>query len=451
MTCALCDHVIHPARLAAAARAADRRPSSARPAFGTVRHRARRVLVVLGVLALLSGVATVALVHAHVRRANQVAAARSALQAKTVERLRTVWPAIDAAAARASRDVKGVGLEGRQPHRELLAALAPSVGSTTNAAWLTSMDADTATWSRYGRPDLRTLPSGDRLGSIVREGLAARLPDSVRTRLAADTLSPWLGVYRRAAAAPLPPAAWMYRPGVPGAHGPHAAPQFGFGVLKALAWANGAAALLALDAGDRAGAVRQARENVAVAHLVARSPSAIAWLVGRMQLRESAVLLAHVGRLANDSAAATDAEALSRALEGANGLRYAYGAVPDARDPRAAAIVAIVRDTLLPPGVRTEAAMQVVQGSCLSVRERLAGVADERQRTLDAAVVGLADLDPEGRLRPVMARALTEWRDLTRDGAATLGVPSPRPAWSGALAAVGLGGIAGRTVACPLL
>jgi hypothetical protein len=449
--CARCDHVIHPTRLAAATRAADRRPSSAMPAPGAFRNAAKRVLVVLGVLAVIGGVATVALVYSLVRQANEIAAARAVEQAKTIERLRTVWPAIDAAAARASRDIKGAGAEGRQPLRELLAALAPTTASPVRRAWFATMDADTTAFARYGQAQFSSLPSGDRPGRIVRAALPARLADSLEVQLAKDTLSPWIGVYRRVAASPLPPAAWAYRPEVPGANGPFGAPQFGLGVLKALTWGNGAAALLALDAGDRRGAVQRARENVAMAHLVARSPSMVAYLVGRQQLRESAALLGHVGRLAEDSVATADAAALVLALDGQKGLRYAFGPAPEARDPKAAAVLAIVRDTLLPPAVRTETALQVVTGSCLSARESLVGVGDDRQPSLDAAVAGLADLDPEGRLRPVMARTLTEWRGMTSDGAAMLGGWSQRPTWGDALTAVGLGGVAGRTVACTLL
>jgi len=449
--CALCDHVIHPTRLAAATRAADRRPSSAKPALGTFRHAARRVLVVLGVLAVLGGVATVALVYSLVGQANEIAAARAAEQAKTIDRLRTAWPAIDAAAARATRDVKVAGAEGRQPLRELLAALAPITGAPSRRGWFATMDADTTAFARYGQAQFSALPSGDRPGHVVRAALPARLPDSLKAQLVRDTVSPWIGVYRRVAASPLPPAAWAYRPEAPGANGPFGAPRFGLGMLKALTWGNGATALLALDAGDRAGAVRHARENVAMAHLVARSPSMIALLVGRQQLRESAGLLAHVGRLAKDSAAVADADVLTKALDGAKGIKFAFGPAPEARDAGAAAVVAIVRDTLLPPAVRMETALQVVTGSCLSARESLFGVSDDRQPSLDAAVAGLADLDPEGRLRPVMARTLTEWRDMTSDGAAVLGGWSQRPTWGDALTAVGLGGVAGRTVACTLL
>lgn len=451
MTCALCDHVIHPSRLAAATRAADRRPSSAVPAPGAFRRGATRVLVVLGALVLIGGIATVALVHTLVRQANEVAATRATEQHKTVARLRTAWPAIDSAATRATRDMKVAGADGRQARRELLAVLAPTADLRAHRGWFATMDADTAAWSRYGRTSIHALPSGDKPGRVVRAGTPARLPDSVRAELVADTASPWLGVYRRVAAAPLPPAAWAYRPDVPGAHGPFAAPQFGLAALKALAWGNGASALLALDAGDGAGAVRHARENVAVAHLVARTPSMVAWLVGRQQLRESAVLLAHVGHLATDSVATADAAALARALDEVSGLRYAFGPALGARDPGAGPIIAVVRDTLLPPAVRMQTALQVVTGSCLSARESIAGVTDARQQSLDDAVAGLADLDPEGRLRPLMARTLTEWRTMTSAGTAKLGGWSERPTWSDALTTLGLGGIAGRTVACTLL
>lgn len=451
VTCALCDHVIHPSRLAAAARAADRRPSSAMPAFGGVRRGAKRVLVVLGVLALLAGVATVALVHSLVRQANDIAAERAAEQAKTVARLRVAWPAVDAAAHRVTLAVKAGTVPDRQALREFVAAVAPPRTNPEQSAWLAAMDVDTAAWTRYGQPRLAALPSGDRPGRIVKTSLPARLPDTLRLQLAADTLSPWVGVLRRAAASPLPPAAWSFRRDVPGVAGPMVAPQLGFGVFKSLVWGNGAAALLALDAGDRVGAVRHARENVAASHLLARTPSTMAWLLGRNQLRTSAELLAHVGRHARDSSAVADASVLLRALDEMKGLRYAFGPTPDARDAAARATLAIVRDTMLPPALRAETAVQVVTGSCLSTREMLTGAAATRQAALDAAIAGLADLDPEQRLRPMVARSLVEWNDVTDNGAEMREGWTQRPTWAAALASVGLGGIAGRTVACTLL
>jgi hypothetical protein len=298
---------------------------------------------------------------------------------------------------------------------------------------------------------LATLPSGDLPARIVKDSLAARLPDSLRLRLAADTSSPWLGVFRRVAASPAPPAAWTYRVQVPGARGPMAAPTFGFGVLKALSWGNGASALLALDAGDRRTAVQRARENVAVAHLLIRSPSALAYLVGRQQLRASADLLAHVGRLARDSAATADAAALVSALDGMSGVRYDFGPSTSARDPHSPGVIAIAGDVRLPPAMRVESVAQVATGSCLSVRETLAGPADARQQALDSATARLADLDPELRLRPLLSRTLAEWRTMTADGGAMIQEWTDRPAWSVALTRIGLGGVAGRAVACSVL
>lgn len=458
--CALCDHVIDADRLAAATRAADQRSSRAMrkvsPWPGIARGAARTVAILaLGWGVVAVGVAGVA-AHASRGRVSSADPQRAARLAT----LRTAWPEVERAALRAAAPARRDSLVDGAALRALNAAMVAAKARDTaeRTALARAFDVDEEALARHGAlllsasgDDRAQPPRGGLVPALLRDGApAGALPDSVRLHLAADSATPWLAVWRRAAQAGVPAGEWNYRPDVPGVAGPIAAPMPGYGAWRALAGANASAAVLEAHGrrrAERANAVLRARENVAMAHVLSRGGTVLGFLLARQQLQLSAALLAHVGRVTGDSAAVADGGALLAALAPIDGVRLDFWPTVAAADPAAPTLVAAAGDRALPPGVRAETVIGVMMGSCQRTREVLLGPAGARDESVRQVVAQLADIDPDGRLLPLLARTPGEWRAaMAGEGARELGVSEGT--WDHVMRGIGLGGVAARARVC---
>jgi hypothetical protein len=280
--------------------------------------------------------------------------------------------------------------------------------------------------------------------------LPVRLDDETRQRFMAHASSPWLAVWRRAAVAPEPPAAWQYRVGAPGVPGPLELPTLGVGFYQSLARTNEEAALLELERrrrGDDAIAVQRARENVAMALVVARSPHMGEHVAGVTALEESVVLLRFAGERTGDSVAIADARQLGSALGRIRAVTFNIAPRSTEADSAVQRALVLAADRRLPPAVRWSAGPEIMIASCLRPRSVVLGPAPAIQASLHDAATRLADIDPEGRLRPAIERGSAEWDALTRGGGWRRSRLHP-PAWPRVLESVSLGGLAGRVMLC---
>lgn len=274
----------------------------------------------------------------------------------------------------------------------------------------------------------------------------------MQMRLARDTATPWLAVWRRAAAAAEPPPAWHYRIGAPGVDGLLRPPGLDTARYRALSWINEEAAILELEFGGpgaAASAVRRARENVAMAHLLARSPHMREHIAGYALLFDAAKLLRSAGERTGDRAAVRDGQ---RLLDAAWRLRPVQEWAVTPRSPDAdsaiAAALALAGDRRQPPAVRAGSVAELVLAhSCLTPQRMVAGPAGSLDASLGGARSRMADIDPEGRLGPAIQRAGLEWDAMT-SGGAWRRQRRDVPGWARVLPALGLGGLTGRAFAC---
>lgn len=222
------------------------------------------------------------------------------------------------------------------------------------------------------------------------------------TRAAPDTLTEWLGRWRRfARSQPLPPL-WGYRPGLPGVRSAFDMPTRDVEGLVALAELNELSGWLASRAGHDDQAIARGLENLSASRHHLESPLLLDLLAGlRMAASGAHVVATAAARLGDSTLVAqahevlrrTDAKALSFLALRAEALR-------DAADPATPVTMELFEDEKLPFAVRVEILYATIAGSCRSTREVLFGVAPQRQATLELLATRWRD-DPA--LGPVLA------------------------------------------------
>jgi hypothetical protein len=401
-------------------------------------------LLVLAVVATTFGITAVD--DAQTEAAESGAAAGHRLAA-----IADAWPALDAVAREVAAPVRADDPD-RDALRELLAGTMPLDSLRAAPVRFGALDADTAAWVRRGTPAPSALAAGPSVAHGVRADLPVQLDAATRQRFARDTSSPWLAVWRRAAAVAEPPAAWQYRVGARGVDGLVRAPGLDVDLYRALGWTNEEAAILELERGTpdaAASALRRARENVAMAHVLARSTRMAEYVAGHGMLLDAARLLRFVGERTGDSAAARDGGRLHDAAWRLLPVSaWAVGPrAPDA-DTAIAMAVAMAGDRRLPPAVRAGSVVEVMlASSCLAPAPMVLGPATSLDLALRDVRLALRDLDPEARLAPAIARSRLEWIALTH-GEGWRAQRRDVPAWAEVLPAVGLGGLTGRLFVC---
>ena len=412
---------------------------------------ARQLVALLLVLVIATGMAAAMFGMTAVDGARTDAAEWGAEARRKFDAMADAWPSLDAAASEIAAPVRASAVD-RDALRDLLAGTLPLDSLRAAPARFGALDADTTAWARYGSLTLAALASGPSVAHGIRSDLPVRLDDDTRRRFVRDTASPWLAVWRRAAAGAESPAAWQYRVGARGIDGLLRAPGLDVARYRALGWTNEEAAILELELGtsaSAASALRRARENVAMAHLLARSTRIDDYVAGHGMLVDAATLLRFVGERTGDSAAAHDGQRLRDAAWRLRPVEAwpAGPRAPDA-DSAIAMAVALAGDHRMPPAARAGAVVEVMlAASCLAPSSMAAGPTSSLDLALRDVRLALADLDPEARLAPAIARSGLEWIALTHGGAWRASRRDV-PGWAKALPAVGLGGLTGSMFVC---
>ena len=332
--------------------------------------------------------------------------------------------------------------------RELLAADVPDLRARPRRGeLLAALDVDTSVASRV-------VPYADgmvmqNVTEALSDGLQLPLSDELRRRLALDTVSRYLPVWRRVARGGRLPRLWPYRPDLGGATSIDALPLPRFASSKDLAYRNAAAAILAFADGDHATAERRARENVAMGDAFLRVPTATSSLVGRNIVANAGTLMMTMGwrREPRDSAFMNEGiylRYLAHTTRG-DGTRVGLAQVRDDDDTFG---LAAVRDTSLPPALRVHIARAVIGVSCQSAGELALVVFDgaRRARVVDATRA-LADIDQDGRLASLILREYDAWDAQAASRVSSAGATDSSRR-DRALRAVGLGGVAARLRRC---
>ena len=394
--CALCDTVLDPAALAAAASAPKvkvRERTRFGPVFAAFLGRAAMIVVVIALLVGGLGALFMSSMQKRlVRRTSRIAAEFEA------ERGRSSWPALEEGIAAAAR---GIGA----------ASVADDAAAARIAAFgRKGTDADTYLRDdgAPARPPARpAIPANARMTSF--QSLPARPSTARLDSLAGDTLDERLAAWRALArSAPLP-VLWPYSERLGELRDPYVVPPLPFGASKELAGRNASAAIVAYASGDARSAATRLRENVAAAGQLMRVPMLLNQLVGRSIVAEAAVQMGHLAQATGDSALAREAAVLSVANDRrAGSFRFvqalpAYFADPD--DPRG---LALVGDRSLSPGQRVVALGGIAAGYCMRSREMLFGVSARRRSTLEAAARHLADVEGAEAMVAVNARWLDD-------------------------------------------
>jgi hypothetical protein len=228
-------------------------------------------------------------------------------------------------------------------------------------------------------------------------------------RLAMDTLSPVLALWRRLArSGPLPSLA-LVRPGVQEGEIPMIV-QFvnGGGADER----NLAAGLLALRKHDSATALLRARENIAVGRQVMRSPLPMDHMIGLSWAMGGEKLMQLTGRVMHDPSLVAEGERLDvRRRQMEMDLRpwVIGGAQLLMADPVEPVLLHFLADTTLLPAARAVAASAAVTGYCLNTREILLGVDPRRRDVLDRVGAALGNTPRMDDIVHAARRELDGW------------------------------------------
>lgn len=275
-----------------------------------------------------------------------------------------------------------------------------NVPSYRNAATIGSAVTPPARWNG----DLRKLASVTGPASFD-SAIAPHL-----AQLAADTTTPVLALFRSLArSGPLPPLL-LLRVGLPGPDMPGRLYQFqGYDDAALL---NVSAGILALRQRDSAAAMLRAREIIAIARHMMRSPLLFDHLRGLNMSGSGTFLIQLTGRVMRDPALVAEAERLRvlRARARADFTPWwTGGAQLLMADPVGPVLLRFLSDTTLLPAARAAAAAGVVSGFCLSAREILFGVDPRRREALDGVGTALQNTPRMGDIILAERRELDDW------------------------------------------
>lgn len=298
---------------------------------------------------------------------------------------------------------------------------------------------------------LAALPAGL---PICRGGARLWRDTSRFAAAAADTLTPWLRVWRRLArSAPIPNLAGLRAviPGIRAIWPPNEAHTIEYwGTVWGLACLNTSAALLAQRRGDTAAALARLRENVAVGRHLLRSPWFIeAWL-GRGVLDSVVPSLRAIARQTHDERLARESDALREALARVRADSRALSRVwpalfADLDDPVG---LRVMGDSTFVPGRRADGAYTgIVVGSCLNPREILFGVDARRTDLLHRGAAKLTDIPRAGDVVAKSAAPFLEWW-IANPAGVLMRSGLRVPLFSRVLVGLGLGNFAWRLALC---
>lgn len=221
--------------------------------------------------------------------------------------------------------------------------------------------------------------------------LPQRLPDSVRALLSEVASSPPVAVFRRVAWSDKFPVLWYLRPEFPGRADPENLPALSGERVVTVAQANIAAALLAMEAGDRDEASLHVRATVAVGHELLRQPDRRAFRTGWTIVWWGLDGARQIARITHDSGLAGRVEKLQAAMEDLwPTMAGMHLLVADPNDRR---VLEYAADTTLLPAVRWELAKAVGTGFCGNTREVLFGPSPKRHAMLADAGRRMGDME----------------------------------------------------------
>ncbi len=230
---------------------------------------------------------------------------------------------------------------------------------------------------------------------------------------AADTLSPWLRIWRTHARSEALSPFWGYRHGLPGVTTRFDLAKRSASTARHLQLLNELAGRLAFRAGRYRVALERGRENLAASRHYLDSPSLLEFSVGRSIALAGARLVADAAAALGDSATvALTREFEGRAMPGLSEFAVLQRAAErDAADPSTPMAMELFDDEKLPFAVRAEILYAVIAGACNHTREVLFGFAPEREQRLTALAERWRDhptLGPALALLPPTARRVRE-------------------------------------------
>jgi hypothetical protein len=229
-------------------------------------------------------------------------------------------------------------------------------------------------------------------------------------KLAEDTLTPLLNLWRRIArSAPLPPL-WHSRPDLPTLESPLS--FSGLGRSRHTALHNVSASLVALAERDSATALLRARENISVARQMARSEVFFEHLVGLVDIRFASQLIDRTGDVMNDSALKDEAERLRvLVLRAKTDLLpwWRGGAAVLMSDPSNPVLASYASVSTLSPAARTLLAHAAVTGFCFNAREIIFGPSPRRRDVLSGIARALRRVPRMDDVILAERRELDEW------------------------------------------
>jgi hypothetical protein len=294
------------------------------------------------------------------------------------------------------------------------------------------------------------------VGNLSLSALARQLADArAPFTLIADTASPRLVAFRRLAHAPVLPALWAYRPGLPAVESSLALPALSAATIRSVGYANGVAGLLALRRGDTSTALLRARENASVARQLLRQFVEADAANAAVLLNQSADVIHAVAESRRLPTLAAEGDRLARAADEVRRpmrQRYRIKALALFADPADFSGIRFIGNVSLGPVARVSLVSSMVVGHCLNAREMLFGIDGRRSALLDSAETALANVPQAGSLveadRRWMRRWLADQRGVAAANIAGLTPASPPSLLLRSLGWIGLGSVRDRMLYC---
>ncbi|MGI9077410.1 MAG: serine/threonine-protein kinase [Gemmatimonadaceae bacterium] len=276
-------------------------------------------------------------------------------------------------------------------------------------------------------PEDTTIVDVDHITQVF-EQLPGRLKPEDMDELRRDTLSHWLGVWRAiASSAPLPPL-WGYRKDFPGVTSPLEIPSRALAIgAQELASRNRAAAALAQALGDKERALARARENIAVARQLMRSPVLIDLVTGTLIAMRGASMLGEIGRITDDRELKDEAQLLNETLRRFRSESYLSlsSFLALMADPEEPIGIRHLADTSLPTPVRSGLVTAIVTGYCVNAREVLFGIDPRRRAALERAGEVMRDIPRAGEIIQLHRRWLEQLIEDPSDALASYDATTP--------------------------
>jgi len=264
----------------------------------------------------------------------------------------------------------------------------------------------------------RAASDGGEDAGIVKAAFArlpGRLPDSLRTSLRRMVAADSPRVFERVASSGPLPAVWYG--GTQGLRGDSLATMLRtLNPMLRAAVRRTAAAALALESGDRGGAVRAARQVVAVGRQLWRDPVQQAAAVGLGMLDMAAETMRAISLATGDGALGREADSLGMVVEArrrqmALFMRYRFVNYLAAPDDTVGLMLVGARG--LAPSDRWNVMSAIAHGSCWNPVEVRRGVSAKRRAMLAEAAHRAEDIGRSNDWASVLSAELDEWDGVT--------------------------------------